>query len=100
MFRPLRDFLLVEPLERKKSSIIFVVGHEEPNLGIVRAVGPGKMNKRGQLGSVESKVGDVVRFGTTADYLKYPQITLRGKEYLLLQDADVCFVEMEEEHAA
>lgn len=39
--RPLRDVLIVEPLEHTMSAILAVVHEEKPLRGIVKAVGPG-----------------------------------------------------------
>ena len=91
MFRPLADRVLVEPLEREKSSVLAVVQQEKPNLGIVRAVGPGKVVK-GRIKPLDAKPGDLVRFGTDEGYLSYPEYKEAGKTYLILQEADIAFI--------
>jgi co-chaperonin GroES (HSP10) len=40
--RPLRDRIVVRPIERIKSQVIDVVMSELPNLGEILAVGPGE----------------------------------------------------------
>ena len=80
MLRPLRDKILVRPLDRKQSEVLAVVSSEKFNLGEVVATGP-------KADSV--KVGDRIRFGTGDGYLTYPE--WRG--FLVLAEADVCFVE-------
>ena len=92
MFRPLRDYLLVAPIDRQKSSILAVVQHEKPSVGRVVAVGPGKRDKRGRIRPLDARVGDVVRFGTDAGYLTYPEHEEGGKRFLVLQEADVAFI--------
>lgn len=85
MLRPLRDRILVRPLERKASEVIFVVNSEKFNLGEVVATGP-------KVDSVAP--GDRIRFGTTEEYLTYPEWqAANGERFLVLAEADVCFVE-------
>lgn len=75
--RPLRNGLVVEPLDWHPSNILNVVYYGQPLRGIVRAVGPGKYPKRynGRKGQrtkswdsshfvpTETKVGDHVELG-------------------------------------
>lgn len=85
MLRPLRDRLLVRPLERKQSEVVLVVNAEKFNLGEVVSIGP-------KVDSVT--VGDRIRFGTDDGYLTYPEWeAANGEKFLVLQEADVCFVE-------
>ena len=85
MLRPLRDRIVVKPLERKASEVIFVVNAEKFNLGEVVATGP-------KVDSV--RAGDRIRFGTIEDYLSYPEWrAANGEKFIVLQEADVCFVE-------
>ncbi len=89
----MRDQIVVKPLERKASDIIEVLHSEKPNLGIVVAVGPGKRNKRGNVDPLDVKVNDTIRYGdTTMNHLNYPQYWEGHQMYLVLQEADVCFV--------
>ena len=83
--RPLRDRILVRPLERKQSDVVIVVNAEKFNLGEVIACGP-------KADSV--KPGDQIRFGTDEGYLNFPEwIAESGEKFLVLSEADVCFVE-------
>ena len=91
MLRPLRDFLLVEVIEREKSSLLAVVQHEKPNLGRVVAVGPGKVVK-GRRRPLDVPVGALVRFGTDEGYLSYPEHREGGRTLLVLQEADIAFI--------
>lgn len=85
MLRPIRDRLLVRPLERKASDTVVVVSSEKFSLGEVVATGP----------KVEDvKAGDRIRFGTDEGYLNYPEWQAEtGERFIVLQEADVCFVE-------
>ena len=85
MLRPLRDKILVRPIERKASDAIVVVSSEKFSIGEVVAAGP-------KADSV--KVGDRIRFGTDQGYLTYPEWqAANGERFLVLAEADVCFVE-------
>jgi len=65
--------------------MLIVISGEKYNLGKVVAVGP-------KVDSV--KVGDQIRFGesqeTSIGFQKYME---DGQEFLIMQEADVCFVE-------
>lgn len=86
MLRPLRDRIVVKPLDRKISEILIIQNAEKFNLGEIVAVGPK---------AKDVSVGDRIRFGesnkTTA--IDFPRYHENGIEYLVLQEADVCFVE-------
>ena len=85
MLRPLRDKIVVRPIDRKQSEVLAVVSSEKFNLGEVVATGP-------KVDSV--KVGERVRFGTDEGYLNYPEWqAANGERFLVLAEADVCFVE-------
>ena len=85
MLRPIRDRIVVRPLERKQSEVVFVVNAEKFSLGEVVAIGP-------KVDSV--KAGDRIRFGTDEGYLAFPEWqAANGERFLILAEADVCFVE-------
>lgn len=81
MLRPLRDRIVVEPMERKIDSIIDVVLQEKLNLGRVVAAGPL---------ATDVKPGDIIRFGE----FKFQEWRehLTAPTYLLMQEADVAAV--------
>jgi co-chaperonin GroES (HSP10) len=79
--RPLRDWMVVEPLDGTMSAIIQVITETKPMKGIVRAVGPGCYPKRYDhpdkhkrtkmwdskaLRPCDAKVGDTVGFESRA----------------------------------
>ena len=101
MLRPLRDFIVVKPIERIKSDIIEVIMDEQPNIGEVVAVGPGSFNDKNKFIPNPIQVGQRVRFGTMGkdEYLKYRPFFQNNERYLLMSWKDVCFIE-ENDHAA
>ena len=85
MLRPLRDKIVVRPVERKQSEVLAVVSSEQYSIGEVVAAGPKADGVR---------VGERIRFGTDAGYLTYPVwIAENGEKLLVMAQADVCFVE-------
>lgn len=87
--KPLADYLMIEPLEQETtlpSGIILPdAAKEKPQKGKVIAAGNGKRNEKGELVSLEVKVGDIVmykKWGGT-------EVKLDGKEYLLVREEDV-----------
>ena len=97
MLRPLRDRIVVRPIERVKSKLIHVVMDELPNIGEVLAVGPGERDKKGRLIPNPIEIGQRIRFGGAENYLSFPRVEIDGEELLVMSWKDVCFVE--EDHA-
>lgn len=87
MLRPLRDRLLVKPIERQASSILKAIHSELPTQGEVIAVGPGKRTKKG-VQPLEVKPGDFIRFGE-GSYLTFPEYWEGNQKFLLIQEADI-----------
>jgi chaperonin GroES len=87
--KPLSDRIVVQPAEaeeKTKGGIILPdTAKEKPVEGTVVAAGPGKKSDDGKLVELEVKVGDKVLYG------KYSgtEITLDGKEYLIMRESDV-----------
>ena len=94
--RPLGDRVIVEPFsdhERGKEtkSGIFIpdtAERERPEQGVVVAVGPGKVNDRGELSPLTLKVGDTVLFK------KYgpDEVEIDGRKYLVAEENDILAV--------
>jgi chaperonin GroES len=79
----------VEPVEEKevkKGGIVVPdTAKEKPTEGIVRAVGPGKLDEDGKRIPMEVKEGDrvlITKYGGT-------EIKLEGKDYKILSSEDV-----------
>ena len=109
MIRPLRDQIIVKPLEWRPSAIIHIAGNKRaPLRGIVVAVGPGQrvkkywknsqgqrhlMGETGQVIPTEVRPGDVVELGgLELDGYKFQQVDIEGVQHLICQEQDVCFV--------
>lgn len=82
--KPLADRILIEanPAEEKTASGIIIpdTAKEKPQRGKVVAVGTGKKDE-----PLTVKVGDEVLYGKYAG----TEITVDGKEYLIMREADV-----------
>lgn len=108
--RPLRDQIIVEPLDVEHSSTLFVVEDTKPVRGLVKAVGPGHYPKRydhpdkhrrtkmwdsRHFQPTEVKVGDIVELGSPHDARGYSfQTFMWGTVlHLIAREADVAGVE-------
>jgi len=114
--RPLRDQIIVEPLEWKPSKLILIAGTKhKPLRGVVRAVGPGTYPKRynGRKGQrtkswdskhfqrTEVKPGDVVELGglELGGYL-FQTFLWGHTEMVICREADVAIIVEQETEAA
>ncbi|HEY0668461.1 MAG TPA: co-chaperone GroES [Sphingobacteriaceae bacterium] len=88
--KPIADRVVVEaaPAEEKTASGLYIpdTAKEKPQRGTVVAVGPGKYAElTGNLIPMNVKVGDEVLYGKYAGQ----EVTLEGKEYLIMREADL-----------
>lgn len=117
--RPLRDTIIVEPLDAVMSSVIHVIHETKPLRGIVKAVGPGcyprrydhpEKHRRTKMWSskvfrpTQVKIGDVVELGG-AEHGGYAFQTFYwgDKLHLFAREEDVCAIVTKveaEDHAA
>lgn len=87
--RPLNDRLLVKRLEEEEKTaggiIIPDSAKEKPAEGKVVAVGPGKLNDKGERVALQVKEGDRVLFS------KYggTDVKLDGDNYLIMREDDI-----------
>lgn len=86
--KPLQDRILVERVEEeeKKGGIIIPdTAKEKPQQGRVIAVGPGRLDDKGNRIPMEVKKGDYILFG------KYSgnEIRIGDEEYLIMREDDV-----------
>lgn len=87
--RPLNDRVLVKRLEQEEKTkggiIIPDSAKEKPAEGKIEAVGPGKVNDKGERVKPELKVGDRVLFS------KYggTDVKLDGEDYLIMREDDI-----------
>ena len=89
-FKPLSNHIFLEPVEAQKvtqSGIVIpdTASKERPMMGKVTAVGPGKVNEKGELRPMSVKVGDTVLFK------KYgpDEVEIEGQKYLVGDEEDV-----------
>lgn len=89
-FKPLSNHLFLEALEEEKVTKSGIVlpdsaEKEKPIKGKVLAVGPGKLNEKGERIPMPVKVGDMVIFK------KYgpDEIEMDGKKYLVGDEDDI-----------
>ena len=89
---PLNDKIVVERLEadeRTTGGIILPdTAKEKPKQGKVLAVGDGKHLESGKRAAFQVKVGDRVLFSSYSGN----EVTLDGKEYLVMTEEDVLAV--------
>ena len=82
--KPLADRVLVEPAaaESKTASGLFIpdTAKEKPQKGVIIAVGAGKKDE-----PITVKVGDNVLYGKYAG----TEISVDGKEYLIMRESDI-----------
>lgn len=88
--RPTDDHIVVtaEEQEEKTKSGIYIpatASKERPQIGLVVAVGPGKMTDEGKRLTMDVKTGDRVLFS------KYgpSEVKIENKDYLILNQSDV-----------
>jgi chaperonin GroES len=88
--KPLRDHVILEAMkedEKTKGGIVLpdTASKERPEQGKVVAVGPGRVNLKGQRVPMELKRGDTVLFS------KYGpnEVKVEGKEYLVAKEEDI-----------
>ncbi len=88
--KPLSNHLFLEAVDEEKTTKSGIVlpdtaEKEKPVRGRVVAVGPGKMNEKGEVMPMAIKVGDSVLFK------KYgpDEIEIEGKKYLVAEETDI-----------
>lgn len=89
-FKPLSNHIFIEPLEEEQKTPSGIVlpdtaEKEKPIKGKVVAVGPGKLNEKGERQPMSVKVGDTVLFK------KYgpDEIEIENKKYLVGDEDDI-----------
>ncbi|MDI6840798.1 MAG: co-chaperone GroES [bacterium] len=87
--KPLGDRVLVkrlEPEEKRKGGIIIPdTAKEKPQQGEVVAVGPGKLDEKGNRQKPDVKKGDRILFGKYAG----SEIEIDDVEYLIMGEDDI-----------
>jgi len=87
--QPLLDNVLIEPAEEETKSPggIYLPENakEKPTIGVVKAVGPGKLDKNGKIIKLSVKVGDKVYYKKWGGN----EIKIAGIELLLVEEKDI-----------
>tara|TARA_R100000951_G_scaffold82654_1_gene70329 strand:+ start:289 stop:618 length:330 start_codon:yes stop_codon:yes gene_type:complete len=94
---PSNDRVLIKPLDEGEqtygSIVIPDLGKEKPEMGVVLAIGAGRLSEYGKMIPIRScKVGDTVlvpKLGTL-------RIDFEGEEYFIAQDREILAVIREE----
>lgn len=90
--RPLADRVVVKRIEEeevKKGNIIIPdTAKEKPQKGEVIAVGPGRVDEKGNRVPMEVKVGDKVIFSKYAG----SEVKIDDEEYLVMREDDILAV--------
>ncbi len=97
MFKPLRDHILVKPIEREDSKILVVITNKRMYKGEVIATGPGRPVNRDRESAfipMTVKPGDIVSYGETP--VIFPEYEENGEKYLIMQEQDVAFIEYQQ----
>ena len=87
--KPLDDRVVVEPLEAEEKTtggiLLPDTAKQKPQQGKVVAVGPGKLNDKGDRVAMAVKVGDTVLFG------KYggSDVEVNGREFKILRESEI-----------
>jgi chaperonin GroES len=90
--RPLHDRVIVKRMEEERKSaggiVIPDTATEKPSKGKVIAVGPGKVNDKGELNPMNVRKGDKVLFG------KYSgtEVKVEGEEIVVMREDDIMAV--------
>lgn len=104
--RPLRDRIVVKPMDWTPSTLIQIAGNErKPLRGIVMAVGPGyrqkkwkfnakgertHMSETGRVIPTDVKPGDLVELGgLEIGGYDFPQIMINNELHIIAQEQDV-----------
>ncbi|HOP73551.1 MAG TPA: co-chaperone GroES [Bacillota bacterium] len=87
--KPLGERIVIKVLEseeKTKSGIVLPdTAKEKPQMGIVKAVGNGKLLDNGQRVALDVKVGDKVLFAKYAG----TEVKLDGEEFMVLKESDI-----------
>src|SRR5438477_11130945 len=87
--QPLADRVVIRANEREEMTVSGIVlpdtAKEKPQEGTIIAVGPGRLNEKGERVKPEVKTGDTVL------YAKYAgtEVKIEGEDLLILKESDV-----------
>lgn len=89
---PLFDNVLIEPLEAEEKTASGIIlpdsAKEKPQMGVIRAVGKGKMGPKGDVHPMVVKVGDKVMYKKWGGN----EVKMNGKDWTLVSQEDILAV--------
>jgi chaperonin GroES len=87
--KPLHDRVVIEPVEAEEKTASGIVlpdtATEKPNLGMVIAVGNGKILNDGTVSAMSVKPGDKVMFGKYSGQ----ETKISGKKCIVMHESDI-----------
>jgi chaperonin GroES len=90
--KPMEDRVILKSVEAQEKTAggIYIPDNakEKPQKGEIVAVGPGKVNDKGERNAMTVKVGDKVLYGKYAG----TEVTIDGAEYLIVRESDILAV--------
>jgi chaperonin GroES len=90
--KPMEDRVILKSMEAEAKTAGGIIipdnAKEKPQKGEIVAVGPGKLNDKGERNAMTVKVGDKVLYGKYAG----TEVTIDGKEYLIVRESDILAV--------
>jgi chaperonin GroES len=90
--KPLADYVLIAPVEQETKTpsgiLLPETSKEKPQIGDVRAVGPGGFNDAGKAVAMTIKVGQKVMYKKWGGN----EIKVGNEEWLLVQEKDIIAV--------
>lgn len=87
--KPLADRVVVEPIEREETTATGIIlpetAKEKPQEGKVVAVGPGRLDEKGERVPMEVKKGNKVLFAKFAG----TEVKMDDKKLLIMRESDI-----------
>jgi len=87
--KPLADRVVVEPIEREETTTAGIIlpetAKEKPQEGKVLAVGPGRLDEKGERLPMEVKKGNKVLFAKFAG----TEVKMDDKKLLIMRESDI-----------
>ncbi|MEA3460159.1 MAG: co-chaperone GroES [Chloroflexota bacterium] len=87
--KPLADRVVVEPIEREETTAAGIIlpetAKEKPQEGKVVAVGPGRLDEKGERVPMEVKKGNKVLFAKFAG----TEVKMDDKKLLIMRESDI-----------
>jgi chaperonin GroES len=88
-FKPLHDRVAVEPLEQEEKTVGGIIipdtAKEKPMKGKIVAVGKGSKNDKGEIMSLDIKIGDMVLYGKWAG----TEVEIDGRKIMIMKESDI-----------